>query len=65
MDTPLTDTSMAAMSAELGEIIARFAATDGDHPTSLPLLTLHRYSQVGDLSCGMSRSSLIVAAQGA
>lgn len=65
MDSKLTGTPMATMSAELGDIIARFAPADGDHPSALPLLTLHRYSQVGDLSCGMSRSSLIVAAQGA
>ncbi|TCV96443.1 AraC family transcriptional regulator [Luteibacter rhizovicinus] len=57
--------AMVAMSAELSSIIARFAPADGDHATVMPLLTLHRYSQIGDLSCGMSRPSLIIAAQGA
>jgi AraC-like DNA-binding protein len=65
MDFNVSGPPLAAMSAELGDIIARFARTDGDHTTALPLLTLHRYSQIGDLSCGMSRSSLIIAAQGA
>ena len=65
MESQLPGTPMAAMSAELGGIIARFTPTDGDHQVALPLLTLHRYSQIGDLACGMSRSSLIVAAQGA
>ncbi|MFC5743721.1 AraC family transcriptional regulator N-terminal domain-containing protein [Dyella tabacisoli] len=65
MDTHHSDLPMAAMSAELGGIIARFAPSDGDHAVAVPWLTLHRYSQIGDLSCGMSRPSLIIAAQGA
>jgi AraC-like DNA-binding protein len=64
-DSRISDRALTAMSAELSDIIARYTPTDGDHATAVPLLTLHRYSQVGDLSCGMSRSSLIIASQGA
>ncbi|WP_266160708.1 AraC family transcriptional regulator [Dyella silvatica] len=65
MESHSPSLAMAAMSAELSEIIARYAPIDGDHPTALPLLTLYRHSQIGDLPCGMSRPALIIAAQGA
>jgi AraC-like DNA-binding protein len=65
MDSDTSGSDLAVRSAELSSIIARYTPSDGDHPTAIPLLTLHRYSQIGDLSCGMSRAALIIASQGA
>lgn len=65
MDSHQSVLPMAAMSAELSGIIARYAPADGDHTTVMPQLALYRYSQIGDLPCSMSRPALIIAAQGA
>jgi len=53
------------MQRELAAIIERFAPVDGEHRTAIPMLTLHRYSTRSELSCGISRASLVIAAQGA
>jgi AraC-like DNA-binding protein len=50
---------------ELAAIIDRFAPIDGAHKTAIPSLSLHRYSSPTQLNCGITRSALIFAAQGA
>jgi AraC-like DNA-binding protein len=54
-----------SMRRELASIIKRFAPIDGEHRTAVPMLTLYRYSTRSELTCGISRSSLVIAAQGA
>lgn len=47
------------------DLIARHAATDGDHRTAVPGLTLHRYSGDGAMACGQYKPSFALIAQGA
>ncbi|MFP5077310.1 AraC family transcriptional regulator N-terminal domain-containing protein [Rhizobium sp. YIM 134829] len=47
------------------DLIARHASSDGDHPTPVPGLTLHRYSGTGAPACGQFRPSFALIAQGA
>ena len=54
-----------SMQRELALIIERFTPADGEHRTAVPMLTLHRYSTRSELCRGITRASLIVAAQGA
>ena len=52
-------------SQELIDLIARFAKEDGDHPTAIPGVSVHRRSGTGTKSCGAYKPSLALIAQGA
>lgn len=57
--------SRTPRSQELIDLIARFAKEDGDHPTAIPGVSVHRRSGTGTKSCGSYRPSLALIAQGA
>lgn len=57
--------SRTPRSQELIDLIARFAKKDGDHPTAIPGVSVHRRSGTGTKSCGSYRPSLALIAQGA
>ncbi len=52
-------------SQELIDLIARYATEDGDHPTAIPGLSVHRRSAIGMKHCGAYKPSLALIAQGA
>ena len=47
------------------EIIARIAGKDGDHPTNIPGLSIHRHSSPAKLNCAAYKPSLAIIVQGA
>lgn len=57
--------SRTPRSQELIDLIARFAKEDGDHPTAIPGVSVHRRSGTGTKSCGAYKPSLALIAQGA
>jgi AraC-like DNA-binding protein len=57
--------SRTPRSQELIDLIARFAKEDGDHPTVIPGVSVHRRSGTGTKSCGAYKPSLALIAQGA
>lgn len=57
--------SRTQSSRELADLIARFATEDGDHPTIIPGLSVHRRSATGVKACGSYKPSLALIAQGA
>ncbi|WP_349435678.1 AraC family transcriptional regulator [Pararhizobium sp. A13] len=60
----MTD-SRTPRSQELVDLIARFAKEDGDHPTAIPGLSVHRHAGTGTKACGSYKPSLALIAQGA
>ncbi|HTO32189.1 MAG TPA: AraC family transcriptional regulator [Pararhizobium sp.] len=52
-------------SQELIGLIARYATEDGDHPTAIPGLSVHRRSAIGMKACSAYKPSLALIAQGA
>ena len=57
--------SRTPRSQDLIDLIARFAKEDGDHPTAIPGVSVHRRSGTGTKSCGAYKPSLALIAQGA
>lgn len=57
--------SRTPRSQELIDLIARFAKEDGDHPTAIQGVSVHRRSGTGTKSCGAYKPSLALIAQGA
>jgi AraC-like DNA-binding protein len=53
------------MLQELADLVARYAAADGSHPTQVPGLTLHRWSAPTEPVNCMYEPCLVVVAQGA
>lgn len=47
------------------DLIARFAKEDGDHPTAIPGLSVHRRSGTGIKACGSYQPGLALIVQGA
>jgi AraC-like DNA-binding protein len=60
----MTD-SRTPRSQELIDLIARYATEDGDHPTAIPSLSIHRHSGTGMKACGSYKPGLALIAQGA
>ncbi|MET4686334.1 hypothetical protein ABIA13_000779 [Sinorhizobium fredii] len=50
---------------EMIEIIARIAGMDGDHPTIVPGLSIHRHSSSAKPNCAAYKPSLAIIVQGA
>lgn len=57
--------SQSPIALELGEVIARFADTDGAHDTPIDGLRFHRWSHPTAATCNISRPTLSFVAQGA